>query len=87
MKEFQGIEYSAFRIPCIFGYVYINSPNFRPGVKTDFYLISRKDYRRPGRRFIVRGLNEEGNAANYAETEHAFVSFQPNGSMKIASFV
>jgi hypothetical protein len=38
-------------------------------------LISRKDYRRPGRRFIVRGLNEEGNAANYAETEHVFAYF------------
>jgi hypothetical protein len=50
-------------------------------------LISRKDYRRPGRKFIVRGLDEEGNAANYAETEHAIVSFQPNGSMKIANFV
>ena len=35
----------------------------------------------------MRGLNEEGNAANYAETEHAFVYFQPNGSMKIASYV
>ena len=33
-------------------------------------LISRKDCRRPGRRFLVRGLDREGNAANFVETEH-----------------
>ena len=38
-------------------------------------MISRKDWRRSGRRFIVRGLDHEGNAANFAETEHIFVQY------------
>ena len=57
LNEFQGIEYSPFRVPCIFGYVFASTPAFSPGTKTEFYLISRKDCRRPGRRFITRGLD------------------------------
>ena len=55
---------------------------------TNFYLISRKDWRRSGRRFIVRGLDHEGNAANFAETEHVFVQYL-NGirNMKVASYL
>jgi hypothetical protein len=33
-------------------------------------LISRKDWRRPGRRFVTRGLDPDGAAANFAENEH-----------------
>ena len=57
LQEFQGIEYSPFRVPCIFGYVFISSPTIKIAQKTNFYLISRKDFRRTGRRFIVRGLD------------------------------
>jgi hypothetical protein len=38
-----------------------------------FTLISRKDCRRPGRRWVVRGLDREGNAANFVESEHIFI--------------
>ena len=73
-------------MPCIFGYVYISSPNFSRATKVDFILISRKDCRRPGRRFVTRGLDREGNAANFVETEHIFVQYnQPK--MKVASLV
>jgi len=72
LSEFQGYEYSPFKIPCIFGYVFISSPNVNKS-KIDFNLISRKDCRRPGRRFVTRGLDREGNAANFVETEHIFV--------------
>lgn len=74
-------------MPCIFGYVYINSCQFITGQKTDFYLVSRKDCRRPGRRFITRGLDQQGNAANFVETEHVFVHYQHSGVMKVASYV
>jgi len=57
------------------------------GQKTFFYLISRKDYRRPGRRFIVRGLDQEGNAANFVETEHIFAHSKINGVTSVASYV
>ena len=75
LEEFSGIEYSPFKVPCIFGYVYVSSPQFKIGAKTDFYLVSRKDCRRPGRRFITRGLDTDGFAANYVETEHIFAHF------------
>jgi hypothetical protein len=87
LGEFSGIEYSPFKVPCIFGYVYVSSPKFKIGSTTDFYLVSRKDCRRPGRRFITRGLDENGNAANFVETEHIFVYFMPNGPIKVASYV
>ena len=86
LGEFQGIEYSPFKVPCILGYVYLSSPSFKAGAKTDFYLLSRKDCRRPGRRFICRGLDTDGNAANFAETEHVFVHFEKS-HMNVASYV
>jgi hypothetical protein len=58
-----------FRTPCIYG-LYLTEQASGIGFK----LISRKDCRRPGRRFLVRGLDEEGNAANFVETEHIFTS-------------
>lgn len=73
LTELKDIQYAPFRVPCIFGFVDIKS------IKTDispnpltFALISRKDCRRPGRRFLVRGLDREGSAANFVETEHVF---------------
>ena len=38
-----------------------------------------------GRRFIVRGLNRDGNAANFCETEHIISHKKSNGSFMIAS--
>jgi phosphatidylinositol 4-phosphatase len=49
-------------------------------------LVSRKDCRRPGRRFITRGLDQEGFAANFAETEHIFVHHEKD-SITVASYV
>lgn len=64
----------------------MSAPSFKAGAKTHFYLVSRKDCRRPGRRFITRGLDQEGNAANFAETEHIFVHFEKD-YMNVASYV
>jgi hypothetical protein len=52
----------------------------------DFVLVSRKDNRRLGRRFIVRGLDKEGNAVNYVETEHAVI-LNETGGYRVASYV
>jgi len=65
LYEFKGSEFAPFRVLCIFGFVAIR----KVSPKIDFALVSRKDTRRPGRRFIVRGLNADGHAANFAETE------------------
>lgn len=75
LKELKGLEYSPFKLPCIWGYVFVSSPNIKIGSKTDFCLVSRKDCRRPGRRFITRGIDMDGCVANFCETEHIFVKF------------
>lgn len=81
-----GLEYAPFRIPCIFGYVFVSSPHFKNGVKTDFYLVSRKDCRRPGRRFLTRGIDMDGCVANFVETEH-IITQELTNSIKVASYV
>lgn len=53
----------------------------------DFALISRKDCRRPGRRFIVRGLDRDGNAANFCETEHIITVSNGNAPLQVAAHV
>ena len=67
LKEFVEVQYAPFRVPCIYGFVSIK---YVDDGKTSFVLISRKDARRMGRRFVVRGLDKEGHAANFCETEH-----------------
>lgn len=52
----------------------------------DFILISKKDNRRPGKRFIVRGLDKQGNAVNYVETENVYVVYK-NNQMHVGSYV
>jgi len=66
LSEFSQAQYKEFIVPCIYGYIGIQAISSTK----KFALISRKDCRRPGRRFVVRGLDAEGNAANFVETEH-----------------
>lgn len=66
LSDFKDFQYAPFRTPCIFGFVSIR----KISNKMDFALISRRDCRRPGRRFITRGLDRDGAAANFCETEH-----------------
>jgi hypothetical protein len=70
-----------YRTPCIYG-LFKTTCLIEGDVKTNFFLISRKDCRRPGRRFMVRGLDEEGNAANFCETEHIFTQ-QKSGAQNL----
>jgi len=54
----------------------------------DFALISRRDARRPGRRFITRGLDRDGAAANFCETEHIYqVQKSFSGPINVATHV
>jgi phosphatidylinositol 4-phosphatase len=55
--------------------------------KFDFALISKKDVRRPGRRFIVRGIDKEGNVANFVETEHIITVHDQSDTMKVATYI
>jgi len=86
LKEFQGVEYAPFKVPCIFGYVSISHPIYNDDQNAEFYLISRKDCRRPGRRYITKGIDSKGHAANFIETEHVFVKYYEKG-LQVGSYV
>lgn len=55
--------------------------------KFDFALISKKDCRRPGRRFIVRGIDREGNVANFVETEHVITLYENGDALRVATYI
>ncbi|KAJ3226266.1 Phosphatidylinositide phosphatase SAC2 [Clydaea vesicula] len=57
-----------FIIPIINGFVQIESLQIK-GLAFDFVLISRRSRDRSGLRYERRGTDEEGNCANYVETE------------------
>ena len=70
LMEVEGAE--EFCIPIILGFVEIktcrvNSRSFK------LILISRRSSQRVGVRYYTRGLDEEGNAANYVETEQILI--------------
>ena len=81
LKEYAEVQYAPFRVPCIYGFVSIQSID----PSTSFMLISRKDSRRMGRRFVVRGLDSDGHAANFCETEHILTQKKQNGGFTIAA--
>jgi len=51
-----------------------------------FALISRKDTRRSGMRFLVRGADNNGNVANFAETEQIIFAEDKEG-LNIVSYL
>jgi len=76
LKDFEDWKFAPFKVPCIFGYLYIKTLQVDALKKFDFALISKKDVRRPGRRFLVRGIDREGNVANFVETEHVLTLYE-----------
>ncbi|KAI7876524.1 hypothetical protein K492DRAFT_198421 [Lichtheimia hyalospora FSU 10163] len=56
------------------------------GYQFDFVLISRRSRERAGMRYQRRGINEEGEVANFVETEQALIFYRDN-IPHIASFV
>ncbi|CDH60949.1 related to sac1-recessive suppressor ofsecretory defect [Lichtheimia corymbifera JMRC:FSU:9682] len=56
------------------------------GYHFDFVLISRRSRERAGMRYQRRGINEQGEVANFVETEQAVIFYRDN-IPHIASFV
>jgi hypothetical protein len=59
-------------LPCIFGMLEIKPTTFKNKPLT-LVLISRRSRYRGGTRYFTRGLDDEGHAANYNETEQIVV--------------
>uniref|UniRef100_A0A8C4WRR4 Phosphatidylinositol-3-phosphatase SAC1 n=1 Tax=Eptatretus burgeri TaxID=7764 RepID=A0A8C4WRR4_EPTBU len=74
-------ELHRFAMPMIFGFASIKQCIIN-GKSFDWILISRRSCYRAGVRYYVRGIDQEGHAANYVETEQII---QYNGTK--ASFV
>lgn len=56
--------------------------------EVDFILISRRDKRRSGMRYVSRGCDLEGNASNTADTEQILVIYKKNSiETKVLSHV
>uniref|UniRef100_A0A183CGD0 Phosphatidylinositol-3-phosphatase SAC1 n=1 Tax=Globodera pallida TaxID=36090 RepID=A0A183CGD0_GLOPA len=65
---FDTAEISSFAIPLIHGFVGIRQCNVN-GQRFKLALISRRSVQRAGVRFYTRGLDQEGNCANFVESE------------------
>ncbi len=59
-------------LPVIFGMLEIHPTTFK-GTPLTIALISRRSRHRAGTRYFTRGLDDEGHAANYNETEQIMV--------------
>ncbi|KAK4184477.1 phosphoinositide phosphatase SAC1 [Podospora australis] len=59
-------------LPVIFGMLEIHPTTFK-GTPLTIALITRRSRHRAGTRYFTRGLDEEGHAANYNETEQVLV--------------
>ena len=76
------------------GFQLLISPHDRPSEAppehdADFYLtiISRRSIKRPGLRYLRRGVDENGNVANSVETEQILSSHSDEQGGKVALFV
>ncbi|KAL3097934.1 hypothetical protein niasHS_000669 [Heterodera schachtii] len=85
---FTSAQLSSFAIPLIHGFVGIRKcvVNDRP---FKLALISRRSVQRAGVRFHTRGLDREGNCANFVETEQIvqFDTKSGKNQRHLASFV
>ncbi|XP_059473122.1 phosphatidylinositol-3-phosphatase SAC1 [Neocloeon triangulifer] len=61
-------ELSQFCLPLILGFISINSCNLN-GKTFLWTLVSRRSCHRAGTRFFMRGIDSEGQVANFVETE------------------
>ncbi|OWF37982.1 phosphatidylinositide phosphatase SAC1-like [Mizuhopecten yessoensis] len=69
MKELtQQPELGRYCLPILLGFITVKSCNIN-NKPFDYILISRRCIYRAGTRFYVRGIDTEGQVANYVETE------------------
>jgi hypothetical protein len=79
--ELDSVELKGFVSIVINGFVGIRNVSDY-SEEFNYIIISRKDTRRSGMRFLVRGNDKNGFAANYVETEHIVVEKKRNENTK-----
>ncbi|KAK6205200.1 SacI homology domain-containing protein [Scheffersomyces amazonensis] len=74
-KELLENNANNFVTPIIYGYFKSHSTSFNgPNHQLDFALLSRRSIKRAGTRYFRRGIDSDGNVANFNETEQIFTS-------------
>lgn len=63
-----------FVTPVIYGYFKSHSALFNGGQLLEFALLTRRAILRAGTRYFRRGIDEDGNVANFNETEQIFTT-------------
>ncbi|CAG8534004.1 11306_t:CDS:10, partial [Scutellospora calospora] len=85
LKSFIELELHAWILPIMQGYVQSEHCEIEDRV-FDFIIISRRSRERAGLRYQRRGINEQGDVANYVETEQ-ILSITIDGSNHDVSFL
>ena len=80
--------HEAYDLKLIYGFVYIRPVVLRDA-RLDFAIISKKDVRKLGRRFLSRGLDQDGNVSNFVETEQLAIvaGLESGGPLSIGSYL
>lgn len=73
-EELLGAGAQDFVTPVIYGYFKSHSAYFRESQSVEFALLTRRSTLRAGTRYFRRGIDEEGNVANFNETEQIFTT-------------
>ncbi|KAF9420528.1 hypothetical protein HW555_003278 [Spodoptera exigua] len=68
LRDFSHQQFSRFTLPIIQGFVSINNVTVN-GHALTWSLVSRRSVDRAGTRFFMRGVDAQGNVANFVETE------------------
>jgi hypothetical protein len=82
--DYKGME--EFIFPIINGFFDIKNNISEYEKQFSFCIIARKDNRRSGMRFLLRGADSNGNVANFVETEEILL-FKDNETYHILSFI
>jgi len=84
--DLNGME--NFVAPVINGFFSLRTLSEYPG-SFNFIIIARKDTRRSGMRYLVRGSDNNGNVANFVETEEAIVitNYKQQNKLEILSYL
>ncbi|KAI8978936.1 SacI homology domain-containing protein [Pilobolus umbonatus] len=84
-RDFVIQELDEWVTPVMQGTIQVEPCNIE-GYDFDFVLISRRSRERAGMRYQRRGINEDGQVANFVETEQVVI-FKREDSHHIASFI
>ncbi|ODV76918.1 uncharacterized protein CANTADRAFT_24175 [Suhomyces tanzawaensis NRRL Y-17324] len=68
------VDAREFLTPIIYGYFKSHSASFNGPHSLDFALLTRRSVSRAGTRYFRRGIDEDGNVANFNETEQIFTT-------------